>query len=81
MIKPGIDRYQAVEHNFPHCPEETSVKTSIAWSVAFSGTTQSQPCPDGSVGTAYRKCSQNQLWMEEDLSKCVVAVISVKMLV
>jgi len=72
-----IFRYQAVEFNFPHCPKEKSAKTSIEWGVAHSGGTQSQPCPAGSVGTAYRKCSQNQLWMEEDLSGCVVSVIAV----
>ena len=72
-----VFRYQAAEYNFPHCPEEKSVKTFIEWGVAYSGAVQIRPCPRGSVGTAYRKCSQNQLWLDEDLSGCVVSVIAV----
>nr|XP_039262711.1 uncharacterized protein LOC120338817 isoform X2 [Styela clava] len=62
-------RYLNSPTTLRHCKPETG-KSSVVWPWTFAGVTQNASCPAGTSGTAFRLCSQNQIWQEEDLTAC-----------
>ncbi|XP_078673400.1 adhesion G protein-coupled receptor L2-like [Branchiostoma floridae x Branchiostoma belcheri] len=50
------------------CPEQFEEKMN--WPKKAAGMVYTQDCPDGTVGTARRKCGIGGIWEEPDLSDC-----------
>ncbi|CAK8674248.1 unnamed protein product [Clavelina lepadiformis] len=70
------NRYHRSESSIPQCPGVISSDTRLRWEPGYTGSTQNQSCPVGTVGMAYRKCSQNRKWLSEELFDCVIPPIS-----
>jgi len=71
-------RYRSAKWTAPHCKTERSSQSELIWQQEYAGSTQAQACPAGTSGTARRKCSQDERWLKEDLSDCVVPQVRVR---
>lgn len=70
-------RYRNDVDNEYFCEEGLSLSGKINWPKTLGGIKHTAYCPAGTIGHAHRFCTKAFVWLDEDLSSCVTAEISV----